>query len=108
MITFKLLRQGERLTGFQCSGHAGYGKAGSDIVCSAVSALTITCINAIAELLGITPEVKQDQETGYISLVLPEGMTPDQREGAQLLLKALALGMQGIQEEYSKHVQVVK
>ncbi|MBR1607087.1 MAG: ribosomal-processing cysteine protease Prp, partial [Clostridia bacterium] len=34
-----------RLSGFSCKGHAGYAEAGSDIVCAAVSALSITCCN---------------------------------------------------------------
>lgn len=32
------------------SGHAGYGKNGKDIVCAAVSSITITTVNAILKI----------------------------------------------------------
>ena len=36
-----------RFTGFHVKGHAGYAEEGSDIVCSAISVLTTTCVNAL-------------------------------------------------------------
>ena len=43
MVTVTMLRKGGRTVGFLSAGHAGYGEAGEDIVCSAISALTQTC-----------------------------------------------------------------
>lgn len=36
-----------RLVGFHTEGHAGAGDAGHDLVCSAISALTQTAVNAL-------------------------------------------------------------
>ena len=36
-----------RVIGFLCAGHAAYAEAGQDIVCSAVSVLTETCVNTL-------------------------------------------------------------
>ena len=37
-------------TGFRCDGHAEYAEPGEDIVCSAVSVLTLNTCNAIEAL----------------------------------------------------------
>ena len=38
------------IEGFSLKGHAGYAEYGSDIVCSAVSMLTINTLNSIKNL----------------------------------------------------------
>ena len=48
MIRFKFVRSGKANIGFECSGHAGYAEFGEDIVCSALSAMTMLIVNAIA------------------------------------------------------------
>jgi uncharacterized protein YsxB (DUF464 family) len=37
----------KEITGFYSAGHAGYAESGSDIICSAISVLTINTINSI-------------------------------------------------------------
>ena len=39
-------------TGFHVRGHAGYAEQGKDIVCAAVSALTLTLENSLSVLSG--------------------------------------------------------
>ena len=36
--------------GFEAKGHSGFGFKGKDIVCSAISVLTINTINALTEI----------------------------------------------------------
>ena len=56
MIDVLILRdKAQDITGFKVSGHALFAEAGSDIVCSAVSMLTINTINAIEEFLPDEP-----------------------------------------------------
>ena len=38
-----------RTVGFKSAGHAGYAEEGSDIICSAISVLTINTINSIEQ-----------------------------------------------------------
>ena len=40
----------KEITGFYSAGHAGYAESGSDIICSAISVLTINTINSIEAL----------------------------------------------------------
>ena len=45
MIQVKFFRQGNAVWGFSESGHAAYAESGDDIVCAAVSAMTMLVIN---------------------------------------------------------------
>ena len=54
-------------TGFRCDGHAEYAEPGEDIVCSAVSVLTLNTCNAIEALTEDAFSVGADQETGLVA-----------------------------------------
>ena len=52
--------------GFYCMGHALFAEEGEpDILCAAVSALTIATINGLEELAGETFESVTNEETGF-------------------------------------------
>ena len=103
MIKIAIYKNAENLiTGFQISGHSGYAEAGSDIVCSAVSALVINTINSIQHFTSDQFRLEQDEKTGYIEFHV---VSPGSNNG-NLLLSSLALGLQGISEEYSKYIKL--
>lgn len=53
--------------GFYCMGHAGYAKRGRpDILCAAISALTIGTVNSLEELAKERLTVTQNEETGFL------------------------------------------
>ncbi len=92
MIQATIFRnQNGQYVGFDCIGHAGYAAAGEDIVCAGVSALVFNTVNAIDRF---TEETKE--ETGEISVRFRSSVSHD----AQLLIDALLLGLQGIQQQY--------
>lgn len=88
--------RGQEYTAFRCEGHAGYADAGEDIVCAAVSALAINTINSIERLVGDSFDLVADQEAGLIDFSLKEGYSKE----SLLLIRSLALGLQGIQNNY--------
>ena len=96
MITITVLRDARGLCGIRVSGHAGYAEEGSDIICAAVSALTVNAINSIDELTDDAADVRQDE--GYLELRL-EGTCSKE---SSLLLDSLVLGLESIQESYGK------
>ena len=87
----------KQIRAFQVSGHAGYAESGQDIVCSAVSALTITTINALEVYTTQVFEVDQDEEDGVITVNFLDDLTHD----ADLLMKSLILGLKSIENEYN-------
>lgn len=107
MIEITISRDKARdITGFKVSGHALFDEAGRDIVCSAVSMLTINTLNAIEEFL---PDehmiVNIDRKAGLIEARLHEKPT----DGSRLLLKTFHLGMVSLEEQYGrKYVKVLE
>ena len=92
------------LTGFEIKGHSGYAEEGSDIVCSAVSILSVTCLNSLESLCGIRPAVKGGED-GYLSVRLPADLSAEQTHDAQILLGMLRQGLKDLADEYPKYVQ---
>ena len=104
MISAVLYQAKGRYTGFLASGHSGYAEAGSDIVCAGVSALSITCVNAMENLLGIQVSPRVEERTGMLAFDLPE-LVGEQESGAQLLMGALGQGLRDMQETYPGYVK---
>ncbi|MDD6614842.1 MAG: ribosomal-processing cysteine protease Prp [Lachnospiraceae bacterium] len=98
MIRFKVSKSDGHYTGFICEGHAGYAEEGQDIICSAVSALTINTVNSIDALTEDAFSVEQSEDGGYLKLTLTE--IPSDR--TVLLMDSLILGMKNILEAYGE------
>ncbi len=104
MISAALLRDAAGFTGCRISGHSGYGEAGSDIVCAAVSVLGCTCVNALESVCGVVPVILGNEE-GLLSFDLP-GMTEEEDAKAQILMGALRQGLSDLAETYPKYVKL--
>ena len=101
MIKITVMKHAGSYRGFVISGHAGYAEEGYDIICSAVSALSVTTVNAIDSLAHVF--VEATQEDGYISCQFPNGINSE----GTLLMDSMILGMQSIRESYGKkYIQV--
>ncbi len=95
--------QDGQYTACEVSGHSGYAEEGSDIICAAVSALTVNCVNSLESVCGIRPAARGGKD-GLVSFSLPGGLTPEQRHDAQILMRALKQGLSDIAGEYPKYV----
>ena len=100
-ITF-YLDDHERITGFEARDHAGYARSGKDIVCSAISVLTINTVNSFEELLHADMDFKSDEKTGFMELRVKDY----DNESAQLLFKSLKLGLEGVQASYPRYLSL--
>lgn len=79
-----------------CKGHAGFGSAGNDIVCSAISILVINTINSLDALTDTQMAVNSDEEKGLIDCSF--SAVPDEK--GTLLLDSMVLGLKGVVSEY--------
>ncbi len=95
----------EECVGFQIEGHAGYKEAGQDIVCAAVSVLTINTINAIERYTKDDLTVISDEEAGRISCRL----TGSPSCGTDLLFKAMILGLSDMarDDSYATYIDLI-
>ena len=90
-------------TGFQCRDHAGSGEYGFDIVCAAISVLTINTINSLEQLTKDTFNLTQDEDLGLIEV----GFTHPISDGGKLLMDSYVMGVRSIEESYgSQYIQV--
>ena len=85
-------------TGFECKGHAGYAESGEDIVCAAISILTINFVNSVESLTSSFPETNEDENRGYLKVTIKDY----DKDDVQLLFKSLSLGLNAIREDYPK------
>lgn len=88
--------QEQKLSGFCCKGHAGYAASGSDIICAAVSIMVINTVNALEQFTSIPFSLETDEDAGRIECRLKQDADHD----AELLIKTMILGLQGIQNDY--------
>lgn len=103
MIEVIIYHKKNELCGYRISGHAGFAKAGEDIVCSAVSILTINTVNAIEQLTSTPFSCKADEKKGgYLEVMFPKEIDHD----ATLLLKAMVLGLEDLAKEYKKYIRL--
>ncbi len=99
----------EQYKRFTLSGHADSGPYGHDLVCAAVSALTIGTANNLSRIASIEPEIDADEEEGgFLEVVLPQVDEETHLETAQILLANLYFSLLDIQEEYGEFLSVSK
>lgn len=88
----------DSILGFHCIGHADYAEHGKDIVCAAVSALTINTMESIHQFTNDIYDYKDDAKTGMMDFKITSAVSAESR----LLLKSLLLGLSCIQEEHGE------
>lgn len=90
--------------GFYCMGHAEYAKRGKpDILCAAVSALTIGTINSLEELAGETLRITQNEKTGFLKCDFESTL----QEKSIFLMDSMVFSLENISREYGdKYLQV--
>ncbi|PHV71494.1 ribosomal-processing cysteine protease Prp [Sporanaerobium hydrogeniformans] len=108
MTKVTLYYKDDLLWRFKVDGHAGFAVHGEDIVCAAISMLTINTINAIS-LYTKEPytELSMDSKRGLLDIAFPNRKLGRYEEESELLLKSMVLGLKTIQETYGeKYIQI--
>ena len=97
MISATILKRADgSYAGYRIKGHAGYADAGEDIVCAAVSCLSINTANSLEELTE--DPVLAEEADGFLTVKLEAGCS----EKSKLLFDSLVLGLTSIREQYGK------
>ena len=99
MTEIFIVKSKGKYKGFICHGHAEYAKKGSDdIVCAAISTLTINTINSLEIITKDEFELTTDSAEGDMSMFFKG----DVSEGGSLLMESLELGLNSIVSQYGK------
>lgn len=85
--------------GIYISGHAGYAKLGSDIVCAAISTLAQNLIFSIEELTQ--DRIKYNIQPAMVDIQFRE-LSPE----GKLLVDSFFIGARNIAEQYPNYVKI--
>ena len=97
--------------GFEEQGHTGYGESGDDIVCSALSSMTMLIINTIEISYASRVEYTIDEKTTDIRLIaksaLPKYESDEKKQYAVSgLIQAYFYQLMDLIEEYGEYLDV--
>ncbi len=107
MIYAHFIQQNRRIKKFTLSGHAESGPYGHDLVCAAASALAIGATNNLIRLANVEPSVDaNEEEGGFLEVILPDILDGKQQEISQLLLQSLYYSLLDMEESYGDFISV--
>lgn len=90
------------ITGYKVSGHAGYAEEGSDIICSAVSALTQSPVYGLEKHLKLKPSYAVNREDGVLEVALNSAPT----DMTQAILMTMFYGVESIARQCPQYVRI--
>ena len=106
MTKVEFFTEGERITGFSVSGHSGYGEAGTDIVCAAVSAVVTMAEATINDVCGAKAKVRVREENASVRLTLPASC--DEEDAVQAVLAGMMLTLISMRDDYPDYIEVLE
>ena len=111
MTTITFYKTGGIYYGFEEKGHTGFAESGEDILCSALSAMTMLIINAIEVSYASDVEYTIDEETTDIRLIaksaLPSYEKDEKKQFAVSgLIQAYFYQLMDLVEEYYDYLDV--
>ena len=111
MTKVVFLRRDGVYYGFREQGHAGYAEAGTDVLCAALSAMTMLIINAAEVAYASDIDYTIDEETTNISVIcrsaLPEFEEDERKRYAVSgLFLAYYYQLNDLLEEYYDYLEV--
>ena len=62
MTTVTFLTEQARITGFDVQGHSGWGEAGEDIVCAAITSAVRLVDSTVNDVMGLCASVKVHEQ----------------------------------------------
>lgn len=85
---------------FRMRGHAGFARAGRDIVCAAISALVLSAANGLRNHCQASPVISDTPERYDLRLPRPANSR------AQAVLETMVSGLQAIAASYPTYLRV--
>jgi len=111
MTKLTFFKRNGKFYGFEEKGHTGYGEEGNDILCAALSSMTMLIINAIEVAYASDVQYTIDEKTTDIKVIaygaLPE-FEADERKNYAIsgLIEAYYLQINDLLEDYYDYLDV--
>lgn len=103
MIKVRIFRNKKnKIYGFRADDH------GDSIVCSAVSALTMNCVNCIEAFTDTEFSFKANEKDGGFLKIEAEAIKKGADDhDAQLIFDCMLLGLSSIQKQYPQDIKII-
>lgn len=107
MIKVKIYKSHEgKIYGYKITGHSGYSTQGSDIVCSAISAIAQTALLGLIKVAKADLDYKIDE--GYLSCRIIGTETDTADIMCTAILETMYEGVSNIRQSYTKYIDIVE
>ena len=109
MTKIVFYKSGDVFYGFEEHGHTGYGESGDDILCAALSSMTMLIINAIEVVYASETEYIIDEKTADVKLIARGAIYDEddkKRYAISGLLAAYYYQLNDLTEEYYDFLEV--
>ena len=111
MTTVIFYKTGGIYYGFEEQGHTGYGESGDDVLCAALSSMTMFLINAIEVSYACDVDYKIDEKTTDIRVIaksaLPKYEKDEKKQFAVSgLIQAYFFQLMDLVEDYYEFLDV--
>lgn len=109
MIEVHIIRGSQlvpKIVSVQVKGHANYDKSGKDLVCAAVSAITIGTMNAIEVLTSTNLDPKVDEGFLFVTLNHIHPASDIILNNIHYSLESMIVMLETIQEAYPAYVSI--
>ena len=102
MSLIKVVKHGNKFVSFSITGHSGFSRHGTDIVCAAVSAVTQTSIIGLLRVANIAPVIIK--KSGLLSVEIP--LEVQERLDIFVILSTMVEGIRDLQKQFPKHISL--
>ena len=97
--------------GFEEQGHTGYGEAGDDVLCAALSAMTMLIINTIEVSYASDVDYQIDDKTTDVKLIVKSALPKYEKDEKKQyavsgLIQAYFFQLMDLVEEYYDYLDV--
>lgn len=99
MIKVEFFTSDNGITGYKISGHSGFRKRGSDIVCSAVSSAAYMTVNTITDIIKCDVDIRNSN--GLMIITVNSKISE-----AQQILEGLKLHLEALAADYPDNIKV--
>lgn len=101
MINVTVKKRQNDFLSLKVKGHAGFAEEGSDIICAAVSALTINLVNSLEKFTNVSFDLKEDD--GFVEVIFNDKLSNE----ATLLMNSYLLGIEDILSENADYINLI-
>lgn len=105
-IKIKIKYNESHISSISAKGHAGFAKAGYDIVCSAASTLLQTAVTGIESV--VNKDDFYEYKDGFLSFIVPPISDKTMYSNINFLLDTIAVALLEIEKQYPACLRIYK